>query len=308
MVSPSLFLLPSMNFQLYFKELQASLEAYMARALDYKDPDIAGLAEAAKYSVLNGGKRFRGVVALMIGKLLSENQDFLPLAAALEIIHSYSLIHDDLPAMDNDDYRRGKLSNHKVYGEDVAILAGDFLLVEAYRILAEELKDFKSENILKLISALSRKISIQGMAGGQYIDIKSSNKKISLETMERMHLYKTGFFIETSFIAPVYLVTGSEIWSTVFDLGLFARNLGLLFQVVDDILDEVGETLHLGKQSGSDKSLNKATFVSILGLEGARSYAEKLYLKTLNSTAGIIDTHNRELFVNLLNFCYKRTS
>ncbi len=295
-----------MNFQLYFNNKKQSLENYLETLLVSAEPDTSVLQEAARYSVLNGGKQMRGVIALMLGELLNIKADFLPLAAGLELIHTYSLIHDDLPSMDNDDYRRGKLTNHKVYGEDMAILTGDYLVTLAYSIFSQELKGFNSRKVLECISYISQNIGIKGMVGGQVIDIKCTGKKIDLALLQKMHQYKTGKFFEAAFLAPVILVKGQKEWIPNFSIEKYAANLGLLFQIIDDLLDEIGNKEKLGKLTGSDKKLNKATYTSILGTEKTKEMAQALFDESLAMLPVIKNKKIKEMLHFFLEMVYNR--
>ncbi|OGI08574.1 MAG: hypothetical protein A2Y40_04595 [Candidatus Margulisbacteria bacterium GWF2_35_9] len=297
-----------MNFPHYFKEYKKQIDTYLDQVLVSTDPDIKNLIDAARYSSLNGGKRIRGVIALTMGSLLSSKLDFMPLAAGIELIHTYSLIHDDLPAMDNDDYRRGKLSCHKVYGEDIAILAGDFLLTFAYLQFSEALSKhgFESDNIVKTISYLSKQIGLNGMVGGQIIDIESTNKKIDLTLLKKMHALKTGAFIEASFISPLILLNGKPDLIPGFDLSKYSKNIGLLFQLIDDILDEIGDSEKMGKKQGSDKKLNKATYTSMLGLKNAQTLAADLYTETKNELENLSDKKIKKALTDFVDIIYKR--
>ena len=268
-----------MNSPHSFDQHIATIEAYLDRLLVPVDADTQVLIDSARYSSLGVGKRVRGLIVLSMGELLDSKKNFLPLAAGFELIHTYSLIHDDLPAMDDDDLRRGKPSNHKAFGEAVAILTGDYLLPLSYELFSEGLQKegFPADNILRMIGYLSRNIGAAGMVGGQVMDIEYTGHDIDLLTLEKLHLYKTGLFIEAAFVCPLILVHGNVEWLQPFSMGMYARSLGLLFQIVDDILDEMGNEAQLGKPKGSDKKQGKSTYVSLLGLDGARKKAKELY-------------------------------
>ncbi len=234
----------------------------------------APLDDAMHYSVDAGGKRLRPVLTIMAYRLLADDwQRVLPVAAAYELIHTYSLIHDDLPAMDDDDLRRGRPTNHRVYGEAMAILAGDALLTEAFHLLAEEV-DAEPEIVVKLVSGLALAAGRDGMVGGQAIDILSQGRNDQAnidqqsELLETLHRRKTGAMITGSLLAGVDLAQGDPFLRA--RLTEFGSIIGLAFQVADDILDEVGEEASLGKDIGSDRELGKLTFVSLFGLEEAR--------------------------------------
>ncbi|MBN2809966.1 MAG: polyprenyl synthetase family protein [Deltaproteobacteria bacterium] len=245
----------------------------------------APLAEAMHYSVDAGGKRLRPVLTIMAYRLLAEDwQRALPVAAAYELVHTYSLIHDDLPAMDDDDLRRGRPTNHKVYGEAMAVLAGDALLTEAFRLLAEDVEAGATTRI-KLISGLARAAGRDGMVGGQAIDILSQGKNLHAmsaqqgELLEVLHRRKTGAMISGALLAGVDLAGGNA--SLRERLAEFGSVIGLAFQVADDILDEVGDEALLGKEIGSDRDLGKLTFVSLFGLEKARQKLVELHRQAL---------------------------
>lgn len=247
------------------------------------------LNEAMHYSVDAGGKRLRPVLTIMAYRLVAEDwQRALPLAAAYELVHTYSLIHDDLPAMDDDDLRRGRPTNHRVYGEAMAILAGDALLTEAFRLLAEEV-EADPAILVKLISGLSRAAGRDGMVGGQAIDILSQGEdgqsKIEQqsELLEVLHRRKTGAMITGSLLAGIDLAQGDA--SLRLRLAEFGAVIGLAFQVADDILDEVGEEVNLGKDIGSDRELGKLTFVSLFGLDQARQKLADLHRQALSLLA-----------------------
>ncbi len=232
--------------------------------------------KAMHYSVDAKGKRLRPLLTIMAYRLVADDwQRALPVAAAYELVHTYSLIHDDLPAMDDDDWRRGEPTNHKVFGEALAILAGDALLTEAFRLLAEEV-DAEASVIVKLVATLARVAGGNGMVGGQVIDILSEgvaikggeNQENLLELLETLHQRKTGAMITGALLAGVDLAGGDN--DLRLRLKKFGQLIGLAFQVADDILDEVGDQANLGKDIGSDRELNKLTFVSLFGLEASQ--------------------------------------
>lgn len=269
-------------------EYVPKIDAYL-KGLQFTDQIGARLAapldDAMHYSVDAGGKRLRPVLTIMAYRLLADDwQRALPVAAAYELIHTYSLIHDDLPAMDDDDLRRGRPTNHRVYGEAMAILAGDALLTEAFRLLAEEV-DADSKVVVKLISGLALAAGRDGMVGGQAIDILSQGKNDlknidqQSELLEILHRRKTGAMITGSLLAGVDLAQGDPFLRA--RLTEFGSVIGLAFQVADDILDEVGEEESLGKDIGSDRELGKLTFVSLFGLEEARLRLADLHRQAL---------------------------
>ncbi len=228
------------------------------------------LLEAIQYSLFAGGKRIRPVLMLAVSEVLGgEAELILPAACAVEMVHTYSLIHDDLPAMDNDDYRRGKLTCHKKYDEATAILAGDTLQCTAYEVLARgsEKAGVDPIVIIKLIKELGRASGLLGMAGGQMLDI-NSDKKISYENLKLLHSLKTGALLKYSIFAPLCVFSPEKKKRTA--LLNYADAVGLAFQIKDDILDVEGTKENLGKTPGKDKAQTKATYVSILGLKKAK--------------------------------------
>ena len=272
----------------FLNEYVPRIDAYL-KELTFADQVGARLAaplnEAMHYSVDAGGKRLRPVLTIMAYRLLADDwQRALPVAAAYELIHTYSLIHDDLPAMDDDNLRRGRPTNHRVYGEAMAILAGDALLTEAFRLLAEEV-DADPEIIVKLVSGLARAAGRDGMVGGQAIDILSQGKNDQenidrqSELLETLHRRKTGAMITGSLLAGVDLAQGDPFLRA--RLTEFGSLIGLAFQVADDILDEVGEEAYLGKDIGSDRELGKLTFVSLYGLSKAREKLAHLHCQAV---------------------------
>jgi geranylgeranyl diphosphate synthase, type II len=291
----------------YFNEHKFLIEKYLENIFHNNDKDVEILFEACRYSLLSGGKRLRGIISMSVGGLLKDSSLFLPLASALEMIHAYSLIHDDLPAMDNDDYRRGKLSNHKVFGDDMAILAGDFLVTKSYQVLCEELSKngFEYKNILKMLVFLSNTLGEAGMVGGQVMDIKTTLDNCLFERLQKIHELKTGSFIKASFVCPVILVTGETSFSDEFSLTNYAEKLGLLFQIIDDILDETSEQETLGKSIGSDKEKEKATYATILGIDKAKELANTLYAEIIN-LLNFCDINQKKIFKDFADFFFYR--
>jgi geranylgeranyl diphosphate synthase, type II len=255
----------------YPDHLRLQVDVYLEALRFTTDPAVTGLQDAMRYSLLAGGKRIRPVLtlatALAIGR---DSSELLPLAAAIELIHTYSLIHDDLPAMDDDDLRRGQPSCHKVYGEDVAILAGDALYAEAIRLLLTE-QPGDPGNLLAVARQLAGATGVDGMVGGQYIDV-AETAPAGPEGLRRLHELKTGRLIAAS-IECVLTLDGRSEPATIAAFSAFAIELGLLFQIVDDILDVTGSQDALGKRQGSDERLGKRTYVTEFGLDGARELA-----------------------------------
>jgi geranylgeranyl diphosphate synthase type II len=252
--------------------LREQVEAYLGGLRFSQEPATHGLEEAMRYSLLAGGKRIRPVLALATASALGRpSADVLPLAAALELIHTYSLIHDDLPAMDDDELRRGRPTCHVKYGEDVAILAGDGLYAEAFRHLLGT-QPGEPAQVLAAAAELAVATGVNGMVGGQYIDVRNLVPEGEV-TLRRLHQLKTGRLIQASVECVLLLTIGPDASSRLLDFRAFAAELGLLFQIVDDILDVTGTEDALGKPLGSDERHGKLTYVSHYGIDDARRMA-----------------------------------
>ncbi|MFW6266746.1 MAG: polyprenyl synthetase family protein [Halanaerobium sp.] len=248
------------------REVDSNLE----NLIDLKDEIAPQLTEAMKYTLLSGGKRVRPVLSLLTAELMAGNyQAALKAGSALEMIHSYSLIHDDLPAMDDDQLRRGKKTNHLVFGEAVAILAGDALLTYAFEILSE-LK-IEAESKIKIIANTAKFSGYQGMVGGQVLDLAAENRELSLTEMQEVHRAKTGALIKAAVLNGLYCsdYTAEEEKALLN----YAEHIGVLFQIIDDLLDQTGETEKMGKVVGRDEELNKSTYPKLMGIEAAREAA-----------------------------------
>ncbi|MEG0875000.1 MAG: polyprenyl synthetase family protein [Clostridiales bacterium] len=241
--------------------------------------------EAMAYSLLAGGKRLRPVLFLGVLALYRDDwQKFLGFGLGLEMIHTYSLIHDDLPAMDNDDFRRGKPTNHRIYGEAMAILAGDGLLTESFRQMANCHCE-NPENLLRAIAKAGSYAGARGMIYGQSLDILAENKRIPVDKLKEIHFHKTGALIALSLVCGAILGGADE--EEIGKWEEFGRNLGLGFQITDDILDEEGTFEDLGKPIGSDEASHKNTYVSLLGIDVAKSEAKKVINKANESISSI---------------------
>jgi len=255
----------------YLEEKQAIIESQLEAC--FQSQDERRITAAMRHSLMAGGKRLRPVLCLAAMETLGcDPLKGTGVACALEMIHTYSLVHDDLPAMDNDDLRRGIPTCHKAFDEATAILAGDALLTSAFEIMANNLKGIP-EN-LEIISLIARAAGHKGMIEGQMRDIMSEGKKISKEELEQLHMCKTGALIEASVLSGA-MIAGADK-KTIDGLGKYARFIGLAFQVADDILNIEGDPALMGKAKGSDEELEKATFPSLTGLEASKKYAEEL--------------------------------
>lgn len=294
-----------MEFQKYLKSFEVELEKELAE-LTY--PEV--IAKGMEYSTLNGGKRLRPLLLFVTLDILNKKDDNLlkkgmKSAIALELIHSYSLVHDDLPALDNDEYRRGKLSTHKKFGEAEAILIGDALLTHAFYILSEKnLSLLTSEQIVKIISKVSLYSGINGMIGGQTVDIESENKKISLEKLKYIHENKTGKLLKLPVEIACIIAKASEEETKI--LIEYSDLIGLAFQIKDDILDIEGNSKTLGKEIGSDEKLSKSTFPSLLGLEESKKILNETIFNSKNKVKKFFGEEKSRFLIELADYIEKR--
>lgn len=272
-----------MNIKSYLNErkklIDHALDKYLPRIDEYPDK----IHKAMRHSIFAGGKRLRPILTISSCEIVGGNIDLaLPTACAIECIHTYSLIHDDLPCMDDDDLRRGIPTCHKVYGEGIAVLAGDALLTYAFQLLAmnSELSQISEQNALKVISEVSKACGTFGLIGGQVIDLESENKEISLDTLKYIHQHKTGSLITTSIRTGAIL--GNANSEELKLLTEYGRLLGLAFQITDDILDIEGDSEHLGKTPGKDLKNNKATFPAFYGVAESKKMAENYLNQAIN--------------------------
>jgi geranylgeranyl diphosphate synthase, type II len=259
----------------HLAELQTRIEAYLDQVLALPDPGTPRLREAMRYSALGGGKRLRPMLVYLTGQALGASLEDLDVpAAAVELIHVYSLVHDDLPAMDDDDLRRGRPTCHKAFDEATAILVGDSLQAYAFELLAgdDTLSDAASALRLTMIRVLADRIGTRGMAGGQAIDLGAVGRGLSLAELESMHRRKTGALIEASVLLGA-VAAGVRSGPRFDALRTLAAEIGLAFQIQDDILDVAGDAQTLGKATGADAAHNKPTYPSTLGLDAARARA-----------------------------------
>ncbi|MBM14552.1 MAG: polyprenyl synthetase [Nitrospina sp.] len=272
-----------MSASKYLLEGKKLIDERMLNFLPQGKAYPVSIHEAMRYSLLAGGKRLRPVLVMAAAEAVGGNRhSILPFAIAAELIHTYTLIHDDLPALDNDDLRRGKPTNHKVFGEAVAILAGDALLTQAFVIMtrAAGMETVPPELILRATHEMAGALGSTGMIGGQVVDLESEGKKINPETLEYIHIYKTGFLIRACIRCGGILGQATE--EQVSSLSRFGSHIGLAFQIIDDILDVTGDQEKLGKDIGSDLNKDKATYPALYGLEESRSKAEDLIKESLD--------------------------
>ncbi len=259
----------------WIQKRQAAVEIALSATLTPPDsPASAHLYEAMRYATLDGGKRFRALLVYAAGETLNVESSLLnPAACAVEMIHAYSLVHDDMPAMDNDDLRRGKPSCHKAYDEATALLVGDALQSLAFETLAKQ--TISASQSVKMLKTLAQAAGASGMAGGQDIDLQAVGKVISINQLRAMHELKTGALIKASVLMGA-LCSPHVDSITLAKLAEFADHIGLAFQVHDDVLDITADTDTLGKAQGADLALNKPTYTSLLGLEVAQRKAQEL--------------------------------
>lgn len=280
------------DFQNWARSRQVCMETSLQTLLPAANVAPERLHEAMRYAVLGGGKRVRPLLAFAAGELNRANEERVTIvAAAVELIHAYSLVHDDLPCMDNDVLRRGKPTCHVEYDEATALLVGDSLQSLAFQLLAEYRLADTSQVQLQMIKRLAQAAGSRGMAGGQAIDLANVGKTLSLPELEFMHIHKTGALIRSAVMLGAYC--GSSLNDAQLEsLDHFAKHIGLAFQVVDDVLDAEATTETLGKTAGKDAERNKPTYISILGASRARELAEELRrdayqaLESFDATAG----------------------
>ncbi|MGA2471091.1 MAG: polyprenyl synthetase family protein [Solirubrobacteraceae bacterium] len=288
----------------YPDHLREQVDGYLEQISFSDAADLAGLQEAMRYSLLAPGKRIRPVLCLASAAAVGMGSErVMPLAAALELIHTYSLIHDDLPAMDDDELRRGRPTCHVAYGEHVAILAGDALYAEAFRHVVEQ-QQAAPADLLRALGRLASATGVDGMVGGQYLDVASA-APAGPDGLRRLHELKTGRLIAAAVECPLLLSGASEHETLYF--GQYAAELGVLFQIVDDILDVTGTDAALGKPSGSDQRHGKRTYVSEHGLGRARVLAGRSHEAARAALAQAAPTGATEL-EQITDFIYTRTS
>lgn len=276
-----------MNLKEDIKKHKNIVDIELEKLLSLESIPQKTVLESMRYSIFAGGKRIRPILAIKACELFNGNiDDVVTFATAIEMIHTYSLIHDDLPAMDDDNYRRGKLTNHKVFGEAIAILAGDGLLNLAYETMIQKIIDTPglTERYHKAFNIVAKSVGIYGMIGGQVVDILSNDKKISKDTLDFIHSMKTSALIESSILCGAFIGGASE--EEILKLTKFGKTIGMLFQIRDDILDKIGKVEELGKDIGSDEENNKTTYVSFYGLDDAIKLTTELYEYALTQLDG----------------------
>lgn len=288
----------------FIKEKKDFIEEGLRRFITHGNIPVT-LAESMAYSIDAGGKRMRPILVLATMEALGQpSEKGLPVACAVEMLHTYSLIHDDLPAMDNDDYRRGKLTNHKVYGEGVAILAGDGLLTQAFETICEGASfGLDPSRLLQIVRELAVYAGPRGMVGGQAADLEGENKSLTLPELQYIHQHKTADLLIFCVRAGAILAGASE--TQLAHLTHYAQNIGLAFQIQDDILDVTGDEEKLGKPVGSDEKLNKSTYPSLLGLEESQRLLSE-HIECALQALTEADLADSRVLVSLARFIQQR--
>lgn len=295
-----------MNFEMYWSERKEVITSHISQYLEDKDDLQKIVYEAMNYSVTAGGKRLRPLILEETYKLFHDaDESIIPFVAAIEMIHTYSLIHDDLPAMDDDELRRGLPTCHIKYGEDIAILAGDALLNMAFEIMLDAtIKQDLGRNGLKAMRCLANKAGAQGMIGGQIVDITTEGQKVGQKVVDFIHLYKTSALIEAAFMMGGFLAAVDK--ETIMRLERIGRFIGLAFQIQDDILDVTSSEETLGKPINSDKKNEKTTYVDLKGLEISRDDVSN-YLTQAEREIGRLGSERTDFMLDLVKFIRNRT-
>ncbi len=270
-------------FKAYCKAKLPLIDEALHKAMTVDGEIAPTIFDSMRYSLFAGGKRLRPVLLLAAAEACgAESDKFLKVACGLEMIHTYSLIHDDLPAMDNDDYRRGKLTNHKVYGEGIAVLAGDSLLTYAFETMLSE-EGIEPSTLMRVVREIAMAAGPQGMVGGQVIDLESEEKRVDLATLQTMHRAKTGALFRAAVRAGAILAGASE--EELAALTTYAEKFGLAFQITDDVLDVIGTAEAIGKPVGSDEKNHKSTYVTLHSVEIAQQMAKETVDEAVSALA-----------------------
>lgn len=259
-----------MQLKEYFSQKKQEIDFHLNQYLPKEKS--SKLVKAMRYSLFAGGKRFRPILVLATAELLGLPQKIvMPAACAIEMIHTFTLVHDDLPAMDNDDFRRGKLTNHRIFGEDIAILAGDALHILAFEVLVRFTPIKKTSNLNQVMLILCEALGKEGVVNGQVLDMQAQDQSLDFKELENIHQKKTGIFICACCKIPAVLANASK--RELLALEKYSSRLGLAFQIADDILDVEGNFKKMGKSPGSDQQNKKPTFVTLLGIKEAKKFA-----------------------------------
>nr|KYP66716.1 hypothetical protein KK1_013022 [Cajanus cajan] len=292
------------DFKAYMLHKANTVNQALDAAIALRDPEK--IHQAMRYSLLAGGKRVRPLLCIAACELVGGAEETaIPAACAVEMIHTMSLIHDDLPCMDNDDLRRGKPTNHKVFGEDVAVLAGDALLAFAFEHVAVATKGVAAARVVRAVGELAKSIGGEGLVAGQVVDIDSEGvSNVGLERLEFIHLHKTAALLEAAVVLGAIMGGGTE--EEVEKLRKFARSIGLLFQVVDDILDVTKSSEELGKTAGKDLVADKVTYPKLLGIHESKEFADKLIEDAKEQLAGFDPLKAAPLFALTNYIAYRQ--
>ncbi len=291
-------------FKTYLESSKNNIEQWLGEILKSPNTEYAPLYESMEYSLMQGGKRIRPILTQAVLEIFNKiPADYKEFLCAMECIHTYSLVHDDLPAMDNDDYRRGNLTNHKVYGEGMAILAGDGLLTYAFQLMCSN-RTASAEQRIKAISCVAKAAGPEGMVGGQAFDLLSENRHISLEELKVLHRGKTGALFNAA--VELGLILADADANTYRAFMEYANCLGLLFQITDDILDVTGTIEELGKTPGSDIRQHKSTYVALLGLEGAIRQAHMVGNQAHDALKSV--AYDTAILESLIDYLLERTN
>jgi geranylgeranyl diphosphate synthase type II len=273
----------TLDIQRYLEDKREEVDRFLESAVpDIRTPPTT-LHEAMRYSLFAGGKRIRPILAIAAAEAVAApSRAILPVASSLELIHTYSLIHDDLPAMDNDDFRRGKPTNHKVFGEAMAILAGDALLTLAFDLCsqADKLDGIDPRRQVEIIHELAQGSGNHGMVGGQVLDIQAENKDIDLPTLQTIHVHKTGKLIRSA--VRMGALVSAATPAQLQELTAYAEDVGLAFQIADDVLNVTGTLEELGKNANTDAQRGKKTYPTFYGIDGARTLAEECTARAIS--------------------------
>lgn len=286
-------LLNTSTAERYLAEGKKYVDDALSQFLPDRDAYPQSIHQSMHYSMFAGGKRLRPVLVLAAAEAVGgDREQVLPFAVAAEFIHTYTLIHDDLPALDNDNLRRGKPTNHKVFGEAIAILAGDALLTQAFILMSNAvlMDRIPSKNILQASHEMARSVGSRGVIGGQVVDIESEGKDIDPETLEYIHIYKTGYFFKAC--VRIGAILGQATHAQLSALSRFGAHIGLAFQIIDDILDITGDEALLGKDVGSDVNRKKATYPALFGIDESKRKAEALVDEGIASLSGFDERAN----------------
>jgi geranylgeranyl diphosphate synthase type II len=273
-----------MDFKAYLKDKQQSIDQALKDFFPQPQGPAATVIRAMQYSLFAGGKRLRPILCLAGAEAVGgQSRALLPVACGLELIHTYSLIHDDLPAMDNDDLRRGQPTNHKVFGEAMALLAGDGLLTEAFRLMTEMKlpESIPAQALLRTIGLIATAAGYQGMVGGQTVDIEYTGKKVNPSLLQFLHTRKTGALITAAVAAGAILGGGSE--AQIRTLTAYGESVGWAFQIADDILDVEGDSKLMGKGTGGDVRKQKITYPAVVGLEQSKKLKKELSAQAITA-------------------------